>query len=124
MNEKALIGLDKILINSRTTKASEFIIDLIRYEEDKEILNEFRFQLQNLITDREIQSEISNQEDMERRSNSRLTSSNFGLILYRYLTCMKNLSVQERVSALLIAEERGYSASTSIRDRKDIKISG
>ena len=37
---------------------------------------------------------------------------------------MKNLSVQERVSALLIAEERGYSASTSIRDRKDIKISG
>lgn len=60
MNEKALIGLDKILINSRTTKASEFIIDLIRYEEDKEILNEFRFQLQNLITDREIQSEISN----------------------------------------------------------------
>ena len=67
MNEKALIGLDKILINSRTTEASEFIIDLIRYEEDKEILNEFRFQLQNLITDREIQSEISNQEDMERR---------------------------------------------------------
>ena len=61
MTEKYLIQINKIIVNSRTEKASGYIIDLINHYQKRGFTQKRWFPFLEFVTDKEIKSLLSSQ---------------------------------------------------------------